>query len=46
MYASDYPHWDTGWPNTAREILERDDLTPDTKERIMSLNAREFYHLG
>jgi uncharacterized protein len=46
MYASDYPHWDTGWPDTAREILERDDLTPDTKERIMSLNAREFYHLG
>jgi uncharacterized protein len=45
MYASDYPHWDTGWPNTAREILERADLTSDTKERIMSLNAREFYHL-
>jgi predicted TIM-barrel fold metal-dependent hydrolase len=46
MYASDYPHWDTGWPETARELLERDDLRAETKERIMSANAREFYNLG
>ncbi len=45
MYASDYPHWDTGWPNTSREILERPDLSETTKERILSQNAREFYGL-
>ena len=46
MYASDYPHWDTGWPDTSREILERADIGATTKERILSQNAREFYHLG
>jgi predicted TIM-barrel fold metal-dependent hydrolase len=46
MYASDYPHWDTGWPETSREILAREDLSVETKERILSLNAREFYNLG
>jgi predicted TIM-barrel fold metal-dependent hydrolase len=45
MYASDYPHWDTGWPDTSREIVERPDLSAATKERILSANAREFYHL-
>jgi predicted TIM-barrel fold metal-dependent hydrolase len=45
MYASDYPHWDTGWPDTSREIVEREDLSAETRERILSQNARDFYHL-
>jgi predicted TIM-barrel fold metal-dependent hydrolase len=46
MYASDYPHWDTGWPETSREIVEREDLTVGTRERILGDNAREFYGLS
>ena len=46
MYASDYPHWDTGWPDTSREIVEREDLSVATRERILGDNAREFYGLG
>jgi predicted TIM-barrel fold metal-dependent hydrolase len=46
MYASDYPHWDTGWPDTSREIVEREDLSIATRERILGDNAREFYGLG
>ena len=45
MYASDYPHWDTGWPETSREILGREDLSADTKERLMCQNAKDFYGL-
>jgi predicted TIM-barrel fold metal-dependent hydrolase len=45
MYASDYPHWDTEWPNTARPIIERNDISERSKEKILSLNARSFYGL-
>jgi uncharacterized protein len=45
MYASDYPHWDSGWPNTARTLLERSDLTDDLKRKLMSANALRFYGL-
>ncbi len=46
MYASDYPHWDTGWPDTSREILDRTDIADTTKQRILADNAREFYSLA
>lgn len=46
LYASDYPHWDTEWPDTARHILERKDLSDKSKEKILSSNARSFYRLA
>ena len=45
LYASDYPHWDTDWPNTAKLIIERKDITEKTKEKILGLNALSFYRL-
>lgn len=45
MYASDYPHWDTEWPNTVRHILERKDLSEKSKEKILCSNAKFFYGL-
>ena len=45
LYASDYPHWDTDWPNTSRMIVERKDITEKSKEKILGLNALSFYGL-
>jgi uncharacterized protein len=46
LYASDYPHWDSGWPNTARTLRERDDLSGRLKARILGENALAFYGLA
>jgi predicted TIM-barrel fold metal-dependent hydrolase len=43
LYASDYPHWDSEWPHTVSELLERDDLTASLKRKILGENARRFY---
>jgi predicted TIM-barrel fold metal-dependent hydrolase len=43
LYASDYPHWDSGWPHTARTFLEREDLTDAQKREIMGQNPQRFY---
>src|SRR2546427_666996 len=45
MYASDYPHWDSDFPNSTRGLRERTDLAPEVKARIMGANAAEFYRL-
>jgi uncharacterized protein len=43
LYSSDYPHWDGDFPNTTREMMERDDLTETNKRNILGENARRFY---
>ena len=43
LYASDYPHWDSGFPNTTRTLVERSDLTIENKRNILGENARRFY---
>lgn len=45
LYASDYPHWDSGWPNTARTLRERGDLSDALKQKILGENALRFYGL-
>jgi predicted TIM-barrel fold metal-dependent hydrolase len=45
MYASDYPHWDSGWPNTSRTLRERDDISDRLKARVLGENALSFYGL-
>lgn len=42
LMASDYPHFDSEYPGTVREIMERNDITKKQKEKILSENAREF----
>lgn len=46
LYASDYPHWDSGWPTTSRRLRERTDLSETTKARLLGENALHFYGLG
>jgi uncharacterized protein len=46
MYASDYPHWDSDWPNTVRTLVERDDVDDSLRQKIMCDNALSFYGLS
>jgi predicted TIM-barrel fold metal-dependent hydrolase len=43
MYASDYPHWDMTYPESAALIQKRHDLSDDAKRKILSDNACRFY---
>ena len=45
MYASDYPHWDMSWPESAVLIWRREDLSLEAKSNILEGNARRFYNL-
>jgi predicted TIM-barrel fold metal-dependent hydrolase len=40
LMASDYPHWDTGFPLVPGEFAERGDLTGRQKDLIMCENVR------
>jgi uncharacterized protein len=46
MYASDYPHWDMTWPDSAVLIWRRKDLSDEAKRDILGDNARRFYGLS
>jgi predicted TIM-barrel fold metal-dependent hydrolase len=43
LYSSDYPHWDGDFPNSTRQLVERDDLSEQNKRNILGDNARRFY---
>jgi predicted TIM-barrel fold metal-dependent hydrolase len=45
LYASDYPHWDGGWPHTVDTLVERTDLSDSLKRKILGENAQRFYNL-
>jgi uncharacterized protein len=43
LYASDYPHWDGGFPETVSKLADRKDLSEDIKRRIFFDNPQRFY---
>jgi len=43
MYASDYPHWDSDFPNTVAPIRGRDDLSDAAKAEILGGTAARLY---
>ncbi len=45
IYASDYYHWDCGFPDTVRQIADRGDLSDRTKAKILSENSKQLYNL-
>jgi predicted TIM-barrel fold metal-dependent hydrolase len=45
VYASDYYHWDCSFPDTVKLIAERNDISQDTKKRILGDNAKVLYPL-
>ena len=46
MYASDYPHWDMSWPESAVILWRREDLSFEAKKNILENNAKRFYNLN
>lgn len=46
MFASDYPHWDMSWPDSAVLIWRRKDLSEEAKKDILGNSARRFYNLS
>jgi len=46
MYASDYPHWDMSWPDSASIVWKRSDLSLEAKQNILQKNAERFYNLS
>jgi predicted TIM-barrel fold metal-dependent hydrolase len=45
IYASDYPHWDCKFPDSARAIQQREDISPQAKRKILGENARRLYKM-
>lgn len=43
LYASDYPHWDSAFPNSVRLISQREALSEATRQKILSTNAQRLY---
>ncbi len=46
MFASDYPHWDSDWPESTRTLRERTDIDDAVRAKVAGGNARRFYGLG
>lgn len=46
VYASDYYHWDCGFPETARTVAHRNDLDYRAKRLILAENAERLYGLA
>ena len=45
MYASDYPHPDSKWPNTVAPIQQAQ-MSASAKQQILGVNAARLYKLG
>jgi len=46
LYASDFPHWDSGYPYTVKIVVERQDISEGQKKKLLAGNARRFYNLA
>ncbi len=45
MYASDYPHWDSEFPDSARPLRERDDLSEADRAAVLGGSAAHLFGL-
>ncbi len=45
MYASDYPHWDSDFPESVAAIRDRAELSAGDKEHILGGTAAGFYRV-
>ncbi|TMK64278.1 MAG: amidohydrolase [Actinobacteria bacterium] len=45
IFASDYPHFDCKYPDSARELIEASGLRESTVKKVAGVNARALYGL-
>lgn len=45
LFASDYPHWDSAWPDSTKPLRERGDISNGDRAKILAENAVRFYGL-
>ena len=43
LYATDIPHWDSEFPENLQKIQKRQDLTDETKNKLLYKNAEALY---
>ena len=46
FYASDVPHWDHDFPENVHEMATREDLSVETRRKILYENTRRLYELA
>ncbi|HUY18899.1 MAG TPA: amidohydrolase family protein [Candidatus Binataceae bacterium] len=46
VYATDFPHWDAEYPDNLRAIKEREDLSEESKRKILRDNSLRLYALN
>jgi hypothetical protein len=46
MYASDFPHWDSEFPESLEQLWNHPKLSESTKRKILYDNAKEFFGLS
>lgn len=46
VFSSDYPHADSVFPNSVRMIIDRADLSDETKRKILGENAARLFKLN
>ena len=44
-YASDYPHWDTEFPENIAHLGRREDLNDEAKKWLFAETAKKLYNL-
>jgi predicted TIM-barrel fold metal-dependent hydrolase len=45
-YASDYPHWDTEFPENIEQLSRREDLNEEGKKWLLAETAKKLYNLN
>ena len=43
MWASDYPHWDSDFPNSVKQVLADPAVSGPDKEAILHTNALRLF---
>jgi predicted TIM-barrel fold metal-dependent hydrolase len=46
MYAPDYPHWDSEFPESVRKLVGVPGMTEEQRRLVLGRNAKEWFNLG